>query len=63
MLEDVDRADGMVQELEARRVEKKKEVIKQKHWKHEIDLIYFRGESMRRRKFFLRFHTLKNQIS
>lgn len=34
MLEDVDRADGMVQELEARRVEKKKEVIKQKHWKH-----------------------------
>lgn len=27
MLEDVDRADGMVQELEARRLEKKKEVI------------------------------------
>lgn len=27
MLEDVDRADGMVHELEARRLEKKKEVI------------------------------------
>lgn len=26
MLEDVERADGMVQELEARRLEKKKEV-------------------------------------
>ena len=63
MLEDVDRADGMVQELEARRVEKKKEVIKQKHWKKLINLIYFRGGKYEAEEFFLCFHTLKNQIS